>query len=137
MATHAAHHDDHHDEKPHGFFNRWVYTTNHKDIGTLYLVFSLLMFFIGGSMAMVIRAELCGKDHGFMPIVVKAVSKAEFAQWLAAEKAKNAPPAAAPAPVATPAPESAEAATHAEATPAPAEPQVAAPAAQEPVPAGG
>lgn len=44
-------------------------------------------------------AELCGKDHGFMPIVVKAVSKAEFAEWLAAEKAKNAPPAA-PAPAA-------------------------------------
>lgn len=43
-------------------------------------------------------AELCGKDHGFMPIVVKAVPKAEFQQWLAAEKAKNAPaPAAAPA----------------------------------------
>ena len=37
---------------------RWVTTTNHKDIGTLYLCFSLLMFFIGGSMAMVIRAEL-------------------------------------------------------------------------------
>lgn len=44
-------------------------------------------------------AELCGKDHGFMPIVVKAVSKAEFTEWLAAEKAKNAPPAA-PAPAA-------------------------------------
>jgi cytochrome c oxidase subunit 2 len=76
-------------------------------------------------------AELCGKDHGFMPIVVKAVSKAEFAQWLAAEKAKNAPAPAA-LPVATPV----------EAAPAPAEPQVAAPAqaapaAQEPVPAGG
>ena len=42
-------------------------------------------------------AELCGKDHGFMPVVVKAVSKEEFKQWLAAEKAKNAP-AAAPAP---------------------------------------
>lgn len=27
-------------------------------------------------------AELCGKDHGFMPIVVKAVPKAEFEQWL-------------------------------------------------------
>jgi cytochrome c oxidase subunit 2 len=38
-------------------------------------------------------AELCGKDHGFMPIVVKAVPKAEFDQWLAAERAKNAPPA--------------------------------------------
>ncbi|MDQ3057192.1 MAG: cytochrome c oxidase subunit II [Pseudomonadota bacterium] len=36
-------------------------------------------------------AELCGKDHGFMPIVVRAVPKAEFATWLAAEKAKNAP----------------------------------------------
>lgn len=38
-------------------------------------------------------AELCGKDHGFMPIVVKAVTKAEYAQWLAAQKAKNAPQA--------------------------------------------
>ncbi|MEO6155547.1 MAG: cytochrome c oxidase subunit II [Thermomonas sp.] len=42
-------------------------------------------------------AELCGKDHGFMPIVVKAVSKAEFKSWLAAEQAKRAPaPEAAP-----------------------------------------
>ena len=45
-------------------------------------------------------AELCGKDHGFMPIVVKAVPKAEYQQWLAAQKAKNAP---APAPAAQPA----------------------------------
>ena len=37
---------------------RWIKTTNHKDIGTLYLLFSLIMFFIGGAMAMVIRAEL-------------------------------------------------------------------------------
>ncbi len=37
---------------------RWILTTNHKDIGTLYLVFSLIMFFIGGTMAFVIRAEL-------------------------------------------------------------------------------
>src|SRR5205085_6156097 len=28
-------------------------------------------------------AELCGKDHGFMPIVVKAVPRAEFEQWMA------------------------------------------------------
>lgn len=45
-------------------------------------------------------AELCGRDHGFMPIVIRAVPKAEFATWLAAEKAKNAPPpVAAPPPV--------------------------------------
>ena len=42
-------------------------------------------------------AELCGKDHGFMPIVVKAVPKAEFDRWLAAARAKNAPPPATPA----------------------------------------
>jgi cytochrome c oxidase subunit 1 len=53
---HDAH--DHHDDKPNGFIHRWLFTTNHKDIGTLYLVFALTMFFIGGSMAMVIRAEL-------------------------------------------------------------------------------
>lgn len=39
-------------------FSRWILTTNHKDIGTLYLVFSLVMLFIGGTMAFVIRAEL-------------------------------------------------------------------------------
>lgn len=41
-------------------------------------------------------AELCGKDHGFMPIVVRAVSKEDFKKWLAARKP-------APAPVAEPA----------------------------------
>jgi cytochrome c oxidase subunit I len=57
--THDAHdgHDDH-DHKPSGFFNRWFCGTNHKDIGTLYLIFSLVMFLIGGTMALVIRAEL-------------------------------------------------------------------------------
>jgi cytochrome c oxidase subunit 2 len=34
-------------------------------------------------------AELCGRDHGFMPIVVKAVSKAEFKSWLAAQRSAN------------------------------------------------
>ena len=32
-------------------------------------------------------AELCGKDHGFMPIVVKAVPKAEYEAWVAAQEA--------------------------------------------------
>ena len=59
-------------------------------------------------------AELCGKDHGFMPIVVKAVSQDEFDSWLAAEKAKRAPaepaaPAAAEAPAEAPAAEPAAA----------------------------
>ncbi len=54
----TAHHDDHHDHGPAPGLMRWVTTTNHKDIGTLYLWFSLIMFFIGGAMALVIRTEL-------------------------------------------------------------------------------
>ena len=55
--THEHEHDHDHDHKPTGI-KRWLFTTNHKDIGTMYLVFALVMFFIGGSMAMVIRLEL-------------------------------------------------------------------------------
>src|ERR1700755_1289300 len=64
MATHAATHDDHghahddHDHKPQGFLNRWVFTTNHKDIGTLYLIFSFIMACIGAAFSGVIRTEL-------------------------------------------------------------------------------
>ena len=54
----ATDHHDHDDHGPAPGLLRWVYTTNHKDIGTLYLLFALLMFFIGGTMALVIRAEL-------------------------------------------------------------------------------
>ncbi|MEB8434240.1 cytochrome c oxidase subunit I [Cocleimonas sp. KMM 6892] len=53
-------HDDHHHGPEKGLM-RWVKTTNHKDIGTLYIWFAFSMLLIGGAMAMVIRAEL------FMP----------------------------------------------------------------------
>jgi cytochrome c oxidase subunit 1 len=57
MSAATDHHDAHHDEHPSGI-SRWLFTTNHKDIGSMYLIFSLLMFFIGGAMALIIRAEL-------------------------------------------------------------------------------
>lgn len=57
--TAATAHDDHHDHHgPSKGIMRWITTTNHKDIGTMYLVFALAMFFVGGTMAMIIRLEL-------------------------------------------------------------------------------
>ncbi len=58
MSTATATHDAHDDHGPAKGIMRWITTTNHKDIGTLYLIFALIMFMIGGAMAMVIRAEL-------------------------------------------------------------------------------
>lgn len=55
--THQGVHDEHHHGPAKGIM-RWILTTNHKDIGTLYLWFSFIMFLTGGAMAMVIRAEL-------------------------------------------------------------------------------
>jgi cytochrome c oxidase subunit 2 len=46
-------------------------------------------------------SQICGKEHGYMPIVVEVVSDADYAKWVEAEKAKMPPPAAAPAVIAT------------------------------------
>ena len=48
------------------FILRWLLTTNHKEIGTLYLSLSFLLFFIGGAMALTFRAELAQPGLQFM-----------------------------------------------------------------------
>src|SRR6201982_4097021 len=46
-----------HDGPPHGC-RRWVYSTNHKDIGTMYLVFALVAGFMCALLSIAMRAEL-------------------------------------------------------------------------------
>ena len=73
--AHADTHD--HDHTP-GFFTRWFLSTNHKDIGTLYLIFSVIAGLIGGAFSVWFRMELAHpgtqiiEDHHFFNVLVTA-----------------------------------------------------------------
>jgi cytochrome c oxidase subunit 1 len=58
MDTHAPAHEAHADHGHPNGWRRFVYSTNHKDIGTMYLVFAIMAGVIGGLMSIAIRMEL-------------------------------------------------------------------------------
>merc|ERR1712131_558638 len=50
----------------HGDLNRWILSTNHKDIGTLYLMFRLSFRLVGSALSAIVRLELNTQGHSTM-----------------------------------------------------------------------
>ena len=61
----AAEAHAHEEHRPTGW-RRWLYSTNHKDIGTMYIVFALVAGVIGGIFSMVMRMELAAPGPGVL-----------------------------------------------------------------------